>query len=415
VGVSAGVPVGGFILASVWRDREKGDSHMTEQLADLAVMPTAEQILGSIPHNGVKEILAAAERRQRRMNSELDDIESDEDLSLEGKQRRAQQTIDRHAEEIAQTYRDARARVEASAETSYKFSLPFPDKKTFAQARIADSSEELAVQGRANDIAARIAGKSLQEVTKERSKNPNDKGMQETRDSRLGALRSEFDAAMSAGGVEGRIRALALARVCEGMGVPLEDVVGHHRTQTHLNALAEVMKPLSRLVAEAYEEHQQEKQAYETDVMIAEATKAALKDELKRAAREAAKSGDRSKIDEIARRSQDAEVPEEPLLRRYKTEDATVEKISEILLENPRGILVHRDELWLAQEPGQARARRGSLFLPGELERHGKLRRRPYRQRLATRPGPLPLYPGQHPARTPLFLRLPGHLGREGR
>jgi hypothetical protein len=96
---------------------------MTEQLADLAVRSSAEQILGSIPHSGVKEMLAAAERRQRRMDSELDDIESDEDLSLEGKQHRAQQAIDRHAEDIAQTYRDARARVEASAETSYMFSL----------------------------------------------------------------------------------------------------------------------------------------------------------------------------------------------------------------------------------------------------------------------------------------------------
>src|SRR5215218_6627247 len=38
-------------------------------------------------------------------------------------------------------------------------------------------------------------------------------------------------------------------------------------------ALAEVMKPLSRLIAEAYKEHQQEKQPYDTDVMVAEATK----------------------------------------------------------------------------------------------------------------------------------------------
>ena len=110
-------------------------------------------------------------------------------------------------------------------------------------------------------------------------------------------------------------------------------------------ALAEVMKPLGRLIAEAYEEHMKAMLAYETDVMVAEATKAALKDELKKAAREAASSGDRSELDEIARRSQDTEVPSEPVLRRYKTEDATVEKISEILLENPRGILVHRDEL----------------------------------------------------------------------
>jgi Protein of unknown function (DUF3987) len=71
-------------------------------------------------------------------------------------------------------------------------------------------------------------------------------------------------------------------------------------------ALAEIMKPLARLVAEAYEEYQEARLAYESDVMVAEATKAALKDELK-----------------------------EPLLRRYKSEDATVEKISENLLENP--------------------------------------------------------------------------------
>jgi putative DNA primase/helicase len=130
-------------------------------------------------------------------------------------------------------------------------------------------------------------------------------------------------------------------------------------------ALAEVMKPLARLVAEAYEEHQQEKQAYDTDVMVAEATKAAFKDELKRAAKEVARSGDRSRLEEIARRGQDTDVPEEPILRRYKTEDATVEKISEILLENPQGILVHRDELsgWLRNLDKQGREGDRSFYL----------------------------------------------------
>ena len=130
-------------------------------------------------------------------------------------------------------------------------------------------------------------------------------------------------------------------------------------------ALAEVMKPLARLVAEAYEEYQEAILAYETDVMVAEATKAALKDELKKAAKEAAKSGNRSKLEEIARRGQDTEVPEEPILRRYKTEDATVEKISEILLENPRGILVHRDELsgWLRNLDKQGREGDRSFYL----------------------------------------------------
>jgi hypothetical protein len=126
-------------------------------------------------------------------------------------------------------------------------------------------------------------------------------------------------------------------------------------------ALAEVMKPLGRLVAEAYERYQKARLAFETEVMVAEATKAALKDELKKAA----KSGDRSQVEEIARRSQDTEVPEEPLLKRYKTEDATVEKISEILLENPRGILVHRDELsgWLRNLDKQGREGDRSFYL----------------------------------------------------
>jgi putative DNA primase/helicase len=130
-------------------------------------------------------------------------------------------------------------------------------------------------------------------------------------------------------------------------------------------ALAEVMKPLARLVAEAYEEYQKAILDYEVEVMVTEAMKAALKDELKRAAKDAAKSGNRSKLDEIARRDQDTEIPEEPILKRYKTEDATVEKISEILLENPRGILVHRDELsgWLRNLDKQGREGDRSFYL----------------------------------------------------
>jgi hypothetical protein len=52
-------------------------------------------------------------------------------------------------------------------------------------------------------------------------------------------------------------------------------------------------------------------------------------------------------------------------LRRYKTEDATVEKISELLLENPRGILVHRDELsgWLRNLHKQGREGDRSFYL----------------------------------------------------
>jgi hypothetical protein len=114
-------------------------------------------------------------------------------------------------------------------------------------------------------------------------------------------------------------------------------------------ALAEVMKPLSRLIAEAYACHAEDLKAYEAKAATAEAMKAALQDEIKRAAKESRKTGDPSTLDEAIAEQKNIEPPEEPTVRRYKTEDATVEKLSELLLQNPQGILVHRDELsgWL--------------------------------------------------------------------
>ncbi len=217
---------------------------MTEQasLTEQIIRPSVEEIHASIPHKGARDLLNDAKNIQRRMNRELEDIETDEDLNPEAKQRRAQEVIGRHGPKIAKAYQDAREKVEAAAESSYNFSLPFPDKKTFAQAQVKDTSEMLAVQGEADSIAARIAGKSLQEITKELSKHPGDKGIQATSSHSVDALRSEFDAAMKLGGVEGRVRALGVARVCEGMGLPLEQVVEHHRSQVHHNALQDARR-----------------------------------------------------------------------------------------------------------------------------------------------------------------------------
>lgn len=41
--------------------------------------------------------------------------------------------------------------------------------------------------------------------------------------------------------------------------------------------------------------------------------------------------------------------PQEPKRKRYKTQDATIEKLTELLIENPQGLLLYRDELagWL--------------------------------------------------------------------
>ncbi len=105
-------------------------------------------------------------------------------------------------------------------------------------------------------------------------------------------------------------------------------------------AIEEMMKPLDELAAEAIFKHKEDEVAYQQDEMWLEAQKTAQKEAMRKAAKKP--SVQKPKFDQIS-------TVNKPLLKRYKTEDGTVEKIGEILLENPQGILVHRDELvgWL--------------------------------------------------------------------
>jgi Protein of unknown function (DUF3987) len=129
-------------------------------------------------------------------------------------------------------------------------------------------------------------------------------------------------------------------------------------------ALAEVMKPLGRLIADAHEAHKEELADYEIKAMVAEAEAKALKKNIEQLASQAAKTGDRSKLMEAAK-TEGTEVPEPPTLRRYKTEDATVEKIGDLLIENPQGILNHRDELsgWFRSLEKQGREGDRAFYL----------------------------------------------------
>jgi hypothetical protein len=208
---------------------------MSENVAE-AVQPTYEQIVGGIRHKGVQELLQGAEVDQRALSRELEAVEANEDLNDEAKERRTQELVERFEPKINGRYREAKAKVETSAESSYKFSLPFPDGKTYAQAQVKDTAEMLAVQGEAEAIAKKIAGTSLQEATKAVSQNPRDKGIREASNHTMQSLREEFDLAMAAGGVEGRVRAMAIERVCSQMGVDLEEVVAHRRTAVHRRA-----------------------------------------------------------------------------------------------------------------------------------------------------------------------------------
>ncbi|HVF02189.1 MAG TPA: YfjI family protein [Rubrobacteraceae bacterium] len=129
-------------------------------------------------------------------------------------------------------------------------------------------------------------------------------------------------------------------------------------------ALAEVMKPLGRLIADAHEAHKEELADYAIEAMVAEAEAKALRKYIEQLASEAAKSGDRSKLMEAAK-TEGAEASEPPTLRRYKTEDATVEKIGDLLVQNPQGILNHRDELsgWFRSLDKQGREGDRAFYL----------------------------------------------------
>ncbi len=115
-------------------------------------------------------------------------------------------------------------------------------------------------------------------------------------------------------------------------------------------ALEQIIKPLKRLAAEAQEAHRGALKDHGLDVMIAEAEKTALKKKLEVTAKKVASGEEpRGSLDAVRREIEDLEETEEPKEKRYMTNDATIEKIAEILKDNPDGILYYRDELmgWL--------------------------------------------------------------------
>ena len=108
-------------------------------------------------------------------------------------------------------------------------------------------------------------------------------------------------------------------------------------------ALTEAMRPLNRLESQARKDFEQAAQEHKADVLVAEAS---VK-ESKRRIDAAAKRGDLAVAREHALLA--SFDPEAPVRRRYLTQDPTVEKLGELLRDNPRGVLVSRDELvgWL--------------------------------------------------------------------
>jgi len=110
-------------------------------------------------------------------------------------------------------------------------------------------------------------------------------------------------------------------------------------------AISSALKPLEILISKSKEKFKSESTDYENNKVFFDARFDSV---LKSIKSEAAKSSpDPLKLDslrlelEILRE----QTPKAPILQRYKTNDSTIEKLGEILRDNPTGILVLRDEL----------------------------------------------------------------------
>lgn len=113
-------------------------------------------------------------------------------------------------------------------------------------------------------------------------------------------------------------------------------------------AINEIRAPIEKLIVSAMKAYEDELAEFEQERSWAKAKKSAYEDDLKKAARD--KKASRPVYEPIVE-------PKEPSEKRFVTNDPTVEKIGEILLENPQGILLLRDELlgWLRllDKPGR--------------------------------------------------------------
>lgn len=108
-------------------------------------------------------------------------------------------------------------------------------------------------------------------------------------------------------------------------------------------AVSEALRPLSRLEVEARDEYERAVTYHEIDQTVAKAKAVGAGERLKAAAKKVGSSDD--ELRQLAMEAMGGEAGEPPVCRRYMVNDTTVEKLGELLKENPEGLLMFRDEL----------------------------------------------------------------------
>jgi hypothetical protein len=135
--------------------------------------------------------------------------------------------------------------------------------------------------------------------------------------------------------------------------------------------LSESTKPLGRLAANARKQYDEAAKDFETRENFAKLERSAIEGEIKRLIKESMATIDAAerialvgKRDALVKQLQQSEV-EPPRKRQYVVNDGTVEKVIEILSQNPNGVLQFRDELigWLKSCEREGRENDRSFYL----------------------------------------------------
>lgn len=107
-------------------------------------------------------------------------------------------------------------------------------------------------------------------------------------------------------------------------------------------AFGVVLRFIDRLDAREAETLAEKMKIHEAEMAAFNARQSAIQAAMKKAAQG---KGDGLSMDAAVQQMQDMRPPEAPYQRRYKSNDATIEKLGDLLSHNPPGILLFRDEL----------------------------------------------------------------------
>lgn len=166
---------------------------------------------------------------------------------------------------------------------------------------------------------------------------------------------------VAAGSVIGRQCAIRPKRHDNWAVVPNLWGAGMGRPSTSKSpSFDEALKPLKRLIRDALKSHEDESKDQQAAVFVAKGRLKKLHKDIEKAA----DTDDALKLGDEMVKLQD-QIAVQITGRRYFTNDPTVEKLGELLGENPNGLLVFRDELtgWLHSLDREDRSNDRSFYL----------------------------------------------------